>query len=52
MKSLMELSASLDTYRPNSGAIFRTSSGDSKSELVAHERMFSIQRIAINIIRN
>lgn len=39
MKSLMELSASLDTYRPNSGAIFRTGSGDSKSALVAHERM-------------
>lgn len=41
MKSLMELSASLDTYRPNSGAIFRTGSGDSKSALVAHDRMWN-----------
>lgn len=34
MKNLMELSASLDTYRPNSAALFRTSSGNSKSELI------------------
>lgn len=34
MKSLMELSATLDTYRPNSAALFRNQSGDSKAELI------------------
>lgn len=40
MKSLMELSASLDTYRPNSAALFRSTSGNSKSELIAHDSKF------------
>ncbi|KAJ6636110.1 Odorant receptor coreceptor [Pseudolycoriella hygida] len=35
LKSLMELSASLDTYRPNSQTLFRSSSGNSKTELIA-----------------
>lgn len=30
----MELSASLDTYRPNSQTLFRNSSGNSKTELI------------------
>ncbi|KAH8311508.1 hypothetical protein KR044_006666 [Drosophila immigrans] len=37
MKPLMELSASLDTYRPNSAALFRSLSANSKSELIHNE---------------
>lgn len=37
MRPLMELSATLDTYRPNSAALFRTISAGSKSELIANE---------------
>jgi hypothetical protein len=33
----MELSASLDTYRPNSAALFRSISAGSKSELIMNE---------------
>lgn len=37
MRPLMELSASLDTYRPNSTALFRSLSANSKSELIINE---------------
>lgn len=38
LKPLMELSASLDTYRPNSAELFRSlSSANSKSELVNND---------------
>ena len=37
MKPLMELSSTLDTYRPNSAALFRAISAGSKSELIANE---------------
>lgn len=37
MKPLMELSATLDTFRPNSAALFRTVSANSKSELVGND---------------
>uniref|UniRef100_A0A336MKK0 Odorant receptor n=1 Tax=Culicoides sonorensis TaxID=179676 RepID=A0A336MKK0_CULSO len=37
MRPLMELSATLDTYRPNSAALFRSVSAASKSELIANE---------------
>ncbi|KFB52853.1 AGAP002560-PA-like protein [Anopheles sinensis] len=37
MRPLMELSASLDTYRPNSAALFRAISAGSKSELIINE---------------
>lgn len=37
MRPLMELSATLDTYRPNSAALFRTISANSKSELILNE---------------
>ncbi|XP_064556488.1 odorant receptor coreceptor [Drosophila montana] len=37
MKPLMELSASLDTYRPNSAALFRSLSANSKSGLIHNE---------------
>lgn len=37
MKPLMELSASLDTYRPNSAALFRSLSASSKSELIMND---------------
>jgi hypothetical protein len=37
MKPLMELSASLDTYRPNSAALFRSLSAQSKSELILND---------------
>lgn len=33
----MELSASLDTYRPNSAALFRSISAGSKSELLLND---------------
>lgn len=39
MRSLMELSASLDTYRPNSSQLFRAISAGSKSELIINEGM-------------
>lgn len=39
LKSLMELSASLDTYRPNSQKLFRNSSGNSKTELINDGRV-------------
>lgn len=42
MRPLMELSASLDTYRPNSAALFRTISAGSKSELIANEGTFTL----------
>lgn len=37
LKPLMELSASLDTYRPNSAALFRSLSANSGSELVKND---------------
>lgn len=37
MRPLMELSASLDTYRPNSAALFRGISAGSKSELILND---------------
>lgn len=37
MKPLMELSASLDTYRPDSAALFRSLSASSKSELIMND---------------
>lgn len=37
MRPLMELSASLDTYRPNSAALFRAASAGSKAELILNE---------------
>lgn len=37
MRPLMELSATLDTYRPNSAALFRTISANSKAELLLNE---------------
>uniref|UniRef100_A0A1A9X5T9 Odorant receptor coreceptor n=1 Tax=Glossina brevipalpis TaxID=37001 RepID=A0A1A9X5T9_9MUSC len=37
MKPLMELSASLDTYRPESGAILRSLSAHSKADLIENE---------------
>ena len=37
MRPLMELSATLDTYRPNSAALFRSISANSKSELILNE---------------
>lgn len=40
LKPLMELSASLDTYRPNSAALFRSLSANSKSELVNNDGNF------------
>lgn len=42
MRPLMELSASLDTYRPNSAALFRNISAGSKSELIANEGTFTL----------
>lgn len=40
MKSLMELSASLDTYRPNSQTLFRNASANSKTELIDDDGKF------------
>lgn len=37
MKPLMELSATLDTYRPNSAALFRAISANSKADLTLNE---------------
>jgi hypothetical protein len=37
MRPLMELSATLDTYRPNSAALFRSISAGSKAELILNE---------------
>lgn len=37
MKPLMELSATLDTYRPNSAQLFRSISASSKQELIDNE---------------
>lgn len=37
----MELSASLDTYRPNSAALFRSLSANSKSELVNNDGKYA-----------
>ena len=37
MRPLMELSATLDTYRPNSAALFRNVSAGSKSELILND---------------
>ncbi|XP_077288453.1 odorant receptor co-receptor isoform X2 [Arctopsyche grandis] len=42
MKPLMELSASLDTYRPNTGDLFRTGSGDSQTKLVEAEEPLTV----------
>ncbi|KAL7038395.1 hypothetical protein ACKWTF_009568 [Chironomus riparius] len=39
MRPLMELSATLDTYRPNSAALFRNVSAGSKSELILNDEM-------------
>ncbi|XP_037032653.1 odorant receptor coreceptor [Bradysia coprophila] len=41
LKSLMELSASLDTYRPNSQTLFRNSSGNSKTELINDDEEYA-----------
>lgn len=40
MRPLMELSATLDTYRPNSAALFRSISAGSKSDLIINEGLF------------
>lgn len=37
MKPLMELSSTLDTYRPNSAALFRSISAGSTKDLVGNE---------------
>lgn len=45
LRPLMELSATLDTYRPNSGALFRNISAGSKSELIENEGTYkSLQK--------
>jgi odorant receptor len=51
MRPLMELSATLDTYRPNSAALFRNISAGSKSELIMNDgkcventRMYNISK--------
>jgi odorant receptor len=45
MRPLMELSASLDTYRPNSAALFRSISTGSKSELILNDgKMMNVHR--------
>lgn len=43
MRPLMELSATLDTYRPNSAALFRTISAGSKTELILNDGMYTVQ---------
>lgn len=45
MKPLMELSASLDTYRPNSAALFRSLSANSKTELVNNDGKCAMETI-------
>lgn len=61
MRPLMELSATLDTYRPNSAALFRSISAGSKSELILNDgelETFSrfcyllILRVHANILDN
>lgn len=47
MRPLMELSASLDTYRPNSAALFRTDSANSKSGLIENDGEFMFHCINI-----
>ena len=48
----MELSATLDTYRPNSAALFRTISANSKAELLLNEgnKIHSILLLSISFI--
>lgn len=47
MKPLMELSASLDTYRPNSAALFRSLSANSKTELVNNDRKWTEKKVLL-----
>ena len=48
MRPLMELSATLDTYRPNSAALFRTISANSKSELILNEGTKIIRHVFVD----
>lgn len=48
MKPLMELSATLDTYRPNSAQLFRSISAGSKSELIDNESKYFLMNIKKN----
>lgn len=48
MRPLMELSASLDTYRPNSAALFRSDSADSKSGLIEDDGEFLLLYIYVH----
>lgn len=48
MRPLMELSASLDTYRPNSAALFRNISAGSKSELILNDGKYFNHKFPIN----
>lgn len=50
MRPLMELSAALDTYRPNSAALFRNASANSKSELILNDGKYKKQKFKIKII--
>lgn len=43
----MELSSALDTYRPNSAALFRSSSGDSKTALVENDRKQYFKKFSV-----
>ncbi|CRK97298.1 CLUMA_CG010693, isoform A [Clunio marinus] len=49
MRPLMELSATLDTYRPNSAALFRTVSASSKSELILNDENEKNSNYDLNI---
>lgn len=48
MRPLMELSASLDTYRPNSAALFRSDSANSKSGLIEDDGEFLLLYIYVH----
>lgn len=47
MRPLMELSATLDTYRPNSAALFRSISAGSKSELMLNDGLYIWENLLI-----
>nr|AYN64391.1 odorant receptor coreceptor [Rhyacophila nubila] len=48
MKPLMELSASLDTYRPNTGELFRASAG-SQTQLISPDDMKSSESLDVDL---
>ncbi|XP_055679286.1 odorant receptor coreceptor [Lutzomyia longipalpis] len=52
MKPLMELSATLDTYRPNTAALFRSISANSHSELINNEVEKDVTDLDISGIYN